>query len=141
MSSLWGRLLSLFGRLGNSEPRQEVMKACACEPTPTYRLEYPKEKTIKRVYIAEGCMICDACSTTCPDVFRLPAEKDSEGNWQSALVKAEARSFFESKMAEIHEAADGCCVSVIKIEYTDETEYNTWDDRRRGAGMTKPIPS
>ncbi len=76
-------------------------------------------KPIRRVYIEQGCMICNACATICPEVFYLSPEKNAEGGWESAIVKDGAGKYYASKRKEIHDAAEGCCVAVIKIEYSD----------------------
>ena len=64
-------------------------------------------------------MICDACTTTCPEVFYLAPAEGQSGDLQSAIVKADAGDYFQSKWQQVHHAAEGCCVAVIKIEYVD----------------------
>src|SRR5690348_14640915 len=139
MKTNWDRLKSLFGFSSKARVVTAEKVQCSCPSKSSYRLEYPREKTIKRVYINEGCMICGACPAACPEVFHLPEEKDSDGNWQSAIVKAGSEAFFESMKEQIHEAADGCCVCVIKIEYQDGTQYVEQSERRQTGQMSKAI--
>ena len=63
---------------------------------------------IKRVFVEEGCMICNACETTCPDVFYVTHE--------TCIIKPNAGKAYESQVNLIVEAMVGCCVDVIRIE-------------------------
>jgi ferredoxin len=141
MKTIWNHLKSLFGITSKEWASAPATPQCLCPPKSAYRFEYPQEKTIKRVYINEGCMICAACPAACPEVFHLPEEKDSKGDWQSSFIKPGSEAFFESKKEQIHRAADGCCVSVIKIEYQDGTQYVEESERRHTGQMTKVIPA
>lgn len=64
--------------------------------------------TIKKVWIIEGCTVCNLCESTVPEVFAVPDT--------GATVKADAAQFFASKEAEIKEAATSCPAEVIKFE-------------------------
>jgi ferredoxin len=80
---------------------------------------------IKRVWIEEGCIVCNACETTCPEVFNVTedschirAEARVDGKQDTNL---EARSELQPQICEdmadqIEEAAEGCPVEVIKFE-------------------------
>ncbi len=58
---------------------------------------------IKKVWIEEGCTLCELCSDTCPDVFEMGDD--------SAVVKTGVDfSQFED---EIKECAEECPVEVI----------------------------
>ena len=80
---------------------------------------------ITKVWIEEGCIVCNACETTCPEVFNVTED--------SCLIRAEVRSDgtqdtnlqARSPLAggtgaeledQIIEAAEGCPVEVIKYE-------------------------
>lgn len=80
---------------------------------------------VRSVWIEEGCIVCNACETTCPEVFLVTEE--------TCLIRAEARTDGQqsenrkekvpllltigSSLADaIEEAAEGCPVEVIKIE-------------------------
>jgi ferredoxin len=77
--------------------------------TPTEENTNGSERRIKRVWIEEGCMICNACETTAPQVFSVTED--------TAILRPQAKQFFISDKDRIEEAAEGCCTEVIKIEY------------------------
>ena len=79
---------------------------------------------ITKVWIEEGCIVCNACETTCPEVFLVTEE--------TCIIRAEVRTDgkedenLESKSGlngdvvderadMIEEAAEGCPVEVIKF--------------------------
>jgi len=60
---------------------------------------------IKRVWIEPGCIVCNLCEETCPQVFKVTAT--------DCIVKPDA----DLSLAErIRHAAQECPVEVIKIE-------------------------
>jgi NADH-quinone oxidoreductase subunit I len=63
------------------------------------------EMTISRVWIEEGCIVCDLCEDTCPEVFDVQEE--------TCIIRTDADL---TKVAAIIEAAEGCPVDVIKYE-------------------------
>ncbi len=67
-------------------------------------------KPITRVWIIEGCIVCDACATECPEVFNVQES--------TCLIRPEAENLqFLLPLAEkILKAADACPTSVIKYE-------------------------
>lgn len=67
-------------------------------------------KIILKVWIEPGCIICDACETTCPEVFEVKED--------SCVVKPEAASpeFLRDKTEAIELAAEECPVEVIRFE-------------------------
>jgi ferredoxin len=80
---------------------------------------------ISKVWIEEGCIVCNACDAECPDVFlvtdttctiRAEVRVDgvqSENRDEMAELTPEAGSSLE---ASIEAAAAGCPVEVIKYE-------------------------
>jgi len=81
-----------------------------------------------KVWIEEGCIVCNACETTCPEVFSVTDDtcmiRDevrsdgvmSENREERAVLKGD----FGSELAdEIEEAAEGCPVEVIQFETDD----------------------
>ncbi|MFC1767571.1 ferredoxin [Candidatus Margulisiibacteriota bacterium] len=60
---------------------------------------------ISKVTIEDGCTACGICEQTCPEVFEM---KDV------AVVKTGAN--LAANEDKIKEAADGCPVTVIKVE-------------------------
>jgi len=61
---------------------------------------------ITKVWIDEGCIVCNACEDICPDVFTVTDD--------SCLVDADAD--LEANEDLIVEAAESCPVEVIKYE-------------------------
>lgn len=69
---------------------------------------------VLKVWIEPGCIICDACQTTCPEVFEVQAE--------TCVIKPEALSaeFLRDKAGAIQLAAEECPVEVIRFETRPE---------------------
>ncbi|MEX0776583.1 MAG: Rieske 2Fe-2S domain-containing protein [Phycisphaeraceae bacterium] len=65
---------------------------------------------VVKVWIAPGCIVCDACETDCPEVFDVQEE--------TCVIRPEARSadFTKPLTPSIKIAAEGCPVDVIKFE-------------------------
>lgn len=65
--------------------------------------------TIKKIWIAEGCISCNLCEDLCPDVFSVPAGGTSTviDTWKKCAATHED---------QIREAAESCPVEVIKVE-------------------------
>jgi ferredoxin len=83
------------------------------------------DMAIKRVWIEEGCIVCNACETTCPEVFNVTedschirAESRLDGQQNTNLTdRSELKpELIESLADQIEEAAEGCPVEVIKFE-------------------------
>src|SRR4051794_28833014 len=70
---------------------------------------------ITKVWIAPGCIVCDACENDCPEVFDVQEE--------TCLIRPPAQSpdFLKPLTPSIIVAAEGCPVEVIKYE-TKEVE-------------------
>lgn len=119
MDGFWSRMFSLFKKQGavRAKPGCPHCALPSGHPDGPRALDYPKEKTIRRVFINEGCMICDACVVTCPEVFKLDAS--TSVSLRSAEFTTDAERHFGTHREKIEEAALGCCVSVIGIEYMD----------------------
>lgn len=62
--------------------------------------------SVKKVWIEEGCTICNLCESICPDVFEMTDETS----------KVKDGADFIANEACIKESADSCPVSVIKYE-------------------------
>ena len=67
--------------------------------------------SITKVWIEDGCISCGMSSATCPEVFEIPDDDDSN------IVKENVD--FSQYEEEIKKAADGCPVDVIKYEEQD----------------------
>src|SRR6185295_9112653 len=70
---------------------------------------------ITKVWIAPGCIVCDACENDCPEVFDVTED--------TCLIRPPAQSadFLKPLTPSIIVAAEGCPVEVIKFE-TKEVE-------------------
>ena len=80
---------------------------------------------ITKVWIEEGCIVCNACEAECPDVFLVtdttcvikPDVRDdgleTENREEMSALKEEFQTSLE---AAIEAAAAGCPVEVIKYE-------------------------
>jgi cytochrome b6-f complex iron-sulfur subunit len=68
------------------------------------------KQIISKVWIAPGCIVCDACETTCPEVFDVTET--------TCLIRPEAldAEFCKSLSQSIVEAAEECPVEVIKFD-------------------------
>ncbi len=64
--------------------------------------------TVLKVWIEPGCIVCNACESSCPDVFHVEPD--------SSTVRAEAADadFLRDRSAAIRDAAKECPVEVIK---------------------------
>ncbi len=80
---------------------------------------------ITKVWIEDGCIVCNACETTAPEVFsvteetcKIRAEVRVDG---ASTPNLEERSALTGTIGQdladqIQEAAEGCPVEVIKFE-------------------------
>ncbi len=80
---------------------------------------------ITRVWIEDGCIVCNACETTCPEVFNVTedschirAEVRADGKQSTNLAeRSDLTGALGDELADqIQEAAEGCPVEVIKFE-------------------------
>jgi len=80
----------------------------AGEPVPASQV--PPQAAVLKVWIDPGCIVCDACQTTCPEVFEVQE--------QTCVIRAAA---LDPEMLRKHGdavqlAAEECPVEVIRIE-------------------------
>ena len=80
---------------------------------------------ITKVWIEEGCIVCNACEAECPDVFHVT---DTSCNINGAVRKDGVDSENREEMSELNDdvqesladsiiaAAAGCPVEVIKFD-------------------------
>jgi len=68
------------------------------------------KEMVVRTWIEPGCIVCDACETTAPDVFHVTED--------TCIVRPEALNaeFCKPRTQSIIEAAEECPVDVIKYE-------------------------
>ncbi|MEK6797534.1 MAG: Rieske 2Fe-2S domain-containing protein [Planctomycetota bacterium] len=70
----------------------------------------PTKELVTKVWIDPGCIVCDACETTAPDVFEVLEE--------TCIVRPAALSieFTKPRTQAIKDAAEECPVDVIKFD-------------------------
>ncbi len=161
-------------------PATEPVKApepVAAAPAPVVeapKAEAPKAAVaidaprITKVWIEDGCIVCNACEAECPDVFHVTADschikadsrvdgKEDENRAAKAALKGDLGL---EQFAKIVAAAAGCPVNVIKYDGTaaavsaapaPATEVpagpTSWDirtapNRQVTAPKTAPVPS
>lgn len=75
---------------------------------------------ITKVWIAPGCIVCDACENDCPEVFDVTED--------SCLIRPPAQSpdFLKPLTPSIIIAAEGCPVEVIKFETAEVPGEAPW---------------
>ncbi|NOG55178.1 MAG: ferredoxin [Planctomycetes bacterium] len=85
-------------------------------------------QVVTKVWIAPGCIVCDACETDCPEVFDVQEE--------TCIIRPEAMKpdFTKGLTPTIQVAADSCPVDVIKFETEDAEgpEPEGWKELREG---------
>ena len=68
--------------------------------------------TIRKVWIAEGCISCNLCQDLVPEVFEVPAGSTSLAR------KGHEKLLVQATMQErVQEAIDSCPVEVIHAEH------------------------
>lgn len=72
------------------------------------------QPTIGRVWIADGCIVCNLCEETCPEVFEV--------NEKTCVVRASAPHYYQGASARIAQAAEECPVEVIRVAGVNEPE-------------------
>jgi ferredoxin len=79
---------------------------------------------ITKVWIEEGCIVCNACETTCPEVFNVTEDSctiraevrvDGVNSTNVTEQSALAGNLGDELADQIEEAAEGCPVEVIKF--------------------------
>jgi len=67
-------------------------------------------RVVVRVWIEEGCIVCDACETVAPEVFQVTEN--------TCVIRPEAldANFLGPRSRQIANAALECPVEVIKYE-------------------------
>src|SRR3954469_5077501 len=75
---------------------------------------------VTKVWIAPGCIVCDACENDCPEVFDVTED--------TCLIRPPAQSadFLNPLTPSIIIAAEGCPVEVIKYETKEVAGPAPW---------------
>jgi len=72
------------------------------------------EKAISRVWIAPGCIVCNLCEETCPEVFKVTAD--------NSTIRETAGQHYRTSSLKIVQAAEECPVDVIRVTGFNEPE-------------------
>src|SRR3954451_16409081 len=80
---------------------------------------------VTKVWIAPGCIVCDACENDCPEVFDVTED--------TCLIRPPAQSpdFLKPLTPSIIIAAEGCPVEVIKFETQEVPGKTTGGEQPR----------
>src|SRR5829696_4754944 len=87
---------------------------------------------ITKVWIAPGCIVCDACENDCPEVFDVTED--------TCLIRPPAQSpdFLKPLTPSIIVAAEGCPVEVIKFETKEVEGPAPWAGQEAAAAAGAP---
>ena len=91
-----------------------------------------KHQEIVKVWIAPGCIVCDACESDCPEVFEVQEE--------TCVIRPAAKSadFTKPLTPSIITAAEGCPVNVIKFETIEVEGPEPWAGKEKEAAAAAP---
>src|SRR3954471_2391852 len=89
-------------------------------------------KVVTKVWIAPGCIVCDACENDCPEVFDVQE--------QTCLIRPPAMKaeFLAPLTPSIQIAAEGCPVDVIKFDLKEVEGPAPWPKEGEGAPAAAP---
>jgi cytochrome b6-f complex iron-sulfur subunit len=84
-------------------------------------------QVVTKVWIAPGCIVCDACENDCPEVFDVQEE--------TCVIRPPAMSadFLKPLTPSIQVAAEGCPVDVIKFDLQEVPGPAPWANQPEGA--------
>lgn len=84
-------------------------------------------KVVTKVWIAPGCIVCDACENDCPEVFDVQE--------QTCIIRPPALNpdFLKPLTPSIIVAAEGCPVDVIKFDTVEVEGPAPWAGQEQGA--------
>src|ERR1043166_6794380 len=84
-------------------------------------------QVITKVWIAPGCIVCDACENDCPEVFDVQED--------TCLIRPPAMQaeFLKPLTPSIIVAAEGCPVEVIKFETVEVPGAAPWAGQEAAA--------
>src|SRR5207245_9831315 len=76
---------------------------------------------VTKVWIAPGCIVCDACENNCPEVFDVQEE--------TCIIRPPAMNaeFLKPLTPSVKVAAEGCPVDVIKFETVEVEGKPPWE--------------
>ena len=79
-------------------------------------------QVVTKVWIAPGCIVCDACENDCPEVFDVQEE--------TCIIRPPAlkQDYLKALSPSIKVAAEGCPVDVIKFDVVEVEGKAPWAD-------------
>lgn len=94
----------------------------------------PEVEVVKKVWIDPGCIVCDACETTAPDVFEVQHDNDT------CVIRPEAleAEFTKPRTRDIILAAEECPVDVIKFDLEKVSVSDEEAAKITGGGEAAP---
>jgi cytochrome b6-f complex iron-sulfur subunit len=89
-------------------------------------------KVVTKVWIAPGCIVCDACENDCPEVFDVQEE--------TCLIRPPAMQaeFLKPLTPSIIIASEGCPVDVIKYDMVEVPGPAPWENQPVEAAAGAP---
>jgi cytochrome b6-f complex iron-sulfur subunit len=89
-------------------------------------------QVVTKVWIAPGCIVCDACENDCPEVFDVTET--------TCLIRPPAMSadFLKPLTPSVIIAAEGCPVDVIKYETAEVAGPAPWAGQEAAAAAAAP---
>ena len=72
------------------------------------------ETNVTKVWIAPGCIVCNLCEDTCPEVFKVNAD--------TSTVRETAPQHYRTLALRIAQASQECPVDVIRVAGFNEPE-------------------
>lgn len=69
---------------------------------------------VHKVWIAEGCILCNLCEETCPEVFDVREDR--------CMIRESAVQHYLGQGQKIAQAAEECPVDVIRVLGFNESD-------------------
>src|SRR3954469_10180555 len=90
---------------------------------------------VTKVWIAPGCIVCDACENDCPEVFDVTET--------TCLIRPPAMNadFLRPLTPSIQIAAEGCPVDVIKFDVKEVEGPAPWANQPEPVAGAAPVGS
>jgi cytochrome b6-f complex iron-sulfur subunit len=92
-------------------------------------------KVVTKVWIAPGCIVCDACENDCPEVFDVQE--------QTCVIRPPALNpdFLKPLTPSIIVASEGCPVDVIKFDTVEVAGPAPWAGQEAGVAAAASAPA
>jgi cytochrome b6-f complex iron-sulfur subunit len=93
------------------------------------------KEVITKVWIEDGCIVCDACETAAPDVFEVLED--------TCVIRPAALTpeFTKPRSGEIADAAEECPVDVIKFDVVKDETAGESEDAPSAAPQVAEAPA